>query len=78
MIDTANTGLTSYGTRDFATKQVVDATAVSDVLGLIFITGERFVAIASGATAAYSTDGITWTPSTIPGANYWNSIAYGQ
>jgi len=39
----------------------------------------RFVAITSGGTAAaYSTNGITWTASTLPSSTTWTSIAFGQ
>ena len=39
----------------------------------------KFVAVASSTTkAAYSTDGITWTESTLPSSASWRSIAYGD
>jgi hypothetical protein len=39
----------------------------------------RFVAITTGGTAAaYSTNGITWTASTLPSSTTWTSIAFGQ
>jgi hypothetical protein len=38
-----------------------------------------FVAVATtSATASYSTDGITWTASTLPSSASWASIAYGN
>jgi len=38
----------------------------------------RFVAIASGTTAAFSTDGISWTASVLPASTTWTSITYGN
>lgn len=39
----------------------------------------RFVAIAFGSTkAAWSTDGITWTPAVLPTSLNWISIAYSE
>ena len=39
----------------------------------------KFVAIVKGSDAfAYSSDGITWTKSTLPSSNIWNSICYGN
>ena len=37
-----------------------------------------FVAIASSSTAAYSTDGITWTQTTMPADADWRSVTYGE
>jgi hypothetical protein len=37
------------------------------------------VAYYSSITAAYSTDGITWTQTTLPtSSNNWRSVIYGQ
>ena len=38
----------------------------------------KFVAVAMGDAAAYSTDGITWTEITLPGYAYWKSVTYGD
>jgi hypothetical protein len=38
----------------------------------------RFVAIGSGTTAAFSTDGISWTASTLPASTTWSSVTYGN
>ena len=39
----------------------------------------RFVAVTNGtATAAYSTDGITWTAATMPSSANWVSVTYGN
>jgi hypothetical protein len=39
----------------------------------------RFVAISSGSTnAAFSTNGTTWTLSTLPSSSTWNEIIYGD
>ena len=38
----------------------------------------KFVVAAGSNAAAYSTDGITWTASTLPNIGYWRSITAGQ
>ena len=39
----------------------------------------RFVAVATGGTAAaYSTNGVTWTASTLPASANWSSVAFGN
>lgn len=38
----------------------------------------RFVAIATGSTAAYSYDGITWSLSSLPSSIAWSDIKYGN
>jgi hypothetical protein len=39
----------------------------------------RFVAIATGGTsAAYSTNGVSWTASTLPASANWNSVTFGN
>jgi len=39
----------------------------------------RFVAITTGGTAAaYSTNGVTWTASTLPSSTTWTSVTFGQ
>ena len=39
----------------------------------------KFVAVTSGSTAAaYSTDGISWTDTTLPSKNGWISVTYGD
>ena len=46
-----------------------------------FVTygNDRFVAVASGSnTVVYSTDGISWTASTLPSSAYWRSVTYGN
>ena len=38
-----------------------------------------FVAVASGSTtAAYSTDGVNWTRTTMPANLFWSSVCYGN
>ena len=37
-----------------------------------------YVAVANGNSAAYSTDGITWTASTMSSSTQWSSITYGD
>ena len=38
----------------------------------------NYVAISTIGTAVYSTNGISWTVSTLPGSAYWTSVAYGN
>ena len=38
----------------------------------------KFVAVAGGGSAAYSTDGITWTAATLPSSAFWHSVTYGD
>ena len=38
----------------------------------------KFVAVLSGSTAAYSTDGITWSAATMPTYSTWYSVCYGN
>ena len=38
----------------------------------------RFIAIATGSTSAYSLDGINWTLSTLPGSYTWSDIKHGN
>ena len=42
--------------------------------------GGRFVAVSDGSSdiAATSTDGVTWTQTTLPATAYWNSVTYGN
>ena len=41
--------------------------------------GTRFVAVRSGATqAAYSSDGINWSGSSLPATRNWSSMTYGK
>jgi hypothetical protein len=40
---------------------------------------DKFVAVASSTTnTAYSTDGITWSQSTMPSSASWQSVTYGE
>jgi hypothetical protein len=78
MIDKANRSTTSYGTSTYATKQVIDKTAVDTAVQTLWKPAGKFVAIANGNTGAYSTDGITWTETTLPSSASWNAIAYGN
>ena len=39
---------------------------------------DKFVAVASGSAGAYSTDGITWTETTLPVDQDWDSVTYGN
>ncbi len=46
--------------------------------GLAYGSG-RFVAVASGGTtAAYSTNGTSWTSSTLPSSTTWSDVAFGS
>ena len=38
----------------------------------------KFVAVAGGIRAAYSTDGINWTAATLPSSVSWYSVTYGD
>jgi len=38
----------------------------------------RFVAVATGSTAAYSYDGITWSLASLPSSIAWSDIKYGN
>ena len=40
----------------------------------------KFVAVTGNSTdiAAYSTDGISWTQTTLPADDYWQSVTYGN
>ncbi|CAB4125879.1 Concanavalin A-like lectin/glucanases superfamily [uncultured Caudovirales phage] len=41
--------------------------------------GGKFVAVGgNGSQAAYSTDGITWTSSTLPTSGIWGDVVYGN
>jgi hypothetical protein len=37
-----------------------------------------FVALALGSDAAHSTDGITWTATTLPNSGFWTPVVYGN
>jgi hypothetical protein len=74
-IDLANGGTTNFGTSAYATNQVIDQTAVDLAVETLLVRGGKFIAL-SGSEAAYSTDGSTWMPMTMPGSGYWD-IAYG-
>ena len=38
----------------------------------------KFVTVANGDIAAYSTDGVNWTKSTLPANVTWSSVCYGD
>jgi hypothetical protein len=79
MIDEANSSTTSFGTGSYATKQVIDKTAVDKAVGTLWVPGGKFVAVAYNTnTAAYSADGINWTATTMPSSANWHSVAYGN
>jgi hypothetical protein len=82
MIDKANKDTTSYGTSSYATLQVVDTTAVDKAVQELWKPAGKFVAVAyMSDTAAYSTDGITWAKTTMPGfasLSNWKDITYGN
>jgi hypothetical protein len=79
MIDMANDDRTSYGTGSYATKQVLDKTAVDTAVNTLWIPGGKFVAIAnSGNIAAYSTNGINWTAASMPSTGNWSNVTYGN
>ena len=48
--------------------------------GKVICANNRFVALSSEKTtlAAYSDDGITWTETTLPEEQSWNSLVYGN
>jgi hypothetical protein len=61
----------TFDTADISNVSVDDL-VVRDVVNNIFS------AVASNtSTAIYSTDGITWTESTLPISKQWNSVTYG-
>ena len=39
---------------------------------------DKFVAVASGDKAAYSTNGITWVAATLPSSASWSRVCYGS
>jgi hypothetical protein len=77
LIDKANRNTTSYGTGSYATKQVLDKTAVDTAVQKLWVPGSKFVVVASDNKAAYSTDGINWTAATLPNAS-WGDVTYGN
>ena len=38
----------------------------------------KFVAVCGNGIPAYSTDGITWTETTMPSSAFWHSVVYGN
>jgi hypothetical protein len=78
MIDKANKNRTSYGTSTKATKQLIDKTAVDAAVSTLWLSNGKFVAVAEGNTAAYSTDGINWTAATLPSVTTWYNLTYGN
>jgi hypothetical protein len=77
-IDMANNNTTSFGTGSYATLQVVDKTAVDAAVNNLWVPGGKFVAVSNYRNmAAYSTDGINWTATTIPSAS-WRNVTYGN
>ena len=80
MVDKANNNTTTYGTSSYATKQIVDVIAVNDAVNRLWVPGSKFVAVAGSNIAAYSTDGINWTETTMPdGGNAgWYDVCYGD
>jgi hypothetical protein len=78
MIDKANDNESNYGASVYATKQIVDTTAVTQALNLIF--DRKFVAVAwsNSNKAAYSTNGITWTAATLPSNAGWGGVTDGD
>ena len=60
---------------------VEDLNLINPILTVNSVTN-TFVAVAGGhstnTNAASSTDGITWTPSTLPVEDGWTSVAYGN
>lgn len=55
--------------------------ATTQVAGLydrIGAGGGKFVALGSGATGVYSTDGVSWETMTMPFSGSWSSITYGN
>jgi len=78
MIDEANDNRTNFKTSGYATKQLVDVTAVNDALNSLWVPGTNFAAIATVSNrAAYSADGINWIAATLPGSTYWYDVCYG-
>jgi hypothetical protein len=81
MIDKANAnrGATNYGTSAYATTQAVDKTAVDTAVLTLWKPAGKFVAVVNfvDGKAAYSTDGINWTATTLPSSAYWYDVTYG-
>jgi hypothetical protein len=82
MIDEANNGLTSCGTSEYATNQVIDTTAVEDAVNR-WVPGSKFVILSyygsyPGGASFYSTSGLSWGvySDKVP-ENDWRSICYG-
>jgi hypothetical protein len=79
MIDKANGYSTSYGTSAKATKQLVDKAAVDAAVNALWRSNGKFVAVDRGSNkAAYSTDGINWTETTLPSSARWVGVTYGS
>jgi hypothetical protein len=79
MIDKANRNTTTYGTSAYATLQVIDTIAVDTAVQTLWKPAGKFVAVSGGSdNAAYSTDGETWTATTMPHSDNWQSVTYGN
>ena len=73
---------TKFG--DYALKQSLEPSAIASNIfdGNVFVTSicygnGRYVGVTQGGYI-YSTDGITWTQSTLPVSEIWASICYGN
>jgi hypothetical protein len=77
-IDRANNYTTAFGTSEKATQQLIDTNVVNQAVDTLWVPGSKFVAtISNNSKAAYSTDGINWTETTMPSSASWNDVTYG-
>ena len=84
VVDPTGTPVTYNATSAYSTSYGASWTAGTGLTttaawtGLTFGKG-KFVAVASGGTvAAYSTDGATWTSTTLPSSTTWSDVAFGD
>jgi hypothetical protein len=77
MFDKANSNHTTYGTGEYATKQVVDTTAVNDAMNRLWAPGSKFIGVNGYAYGnLYSADGIAWQK--ITSVSHIKDIVYGN
>jgi len=73
---TSDSTATAYST-NFGATWSAGVIPAGTYTSMTYGTG-RFVAVGLGTTAAFSTDGISWTASTLPASTTWSSITYGN
>jgi hypothetical protein len=78
LIDKANLNTTTFGTSVYATTQALDKTAVDDAVNKLWVPSKMFVAVGNNGKTAYSTNIKNWTASTMPSADSWSSVTYGN